>query len=124
MRLTLKQMLFTGLALSLPLSCLAGTMGEVGNYKRWSIPLQAGFFVAFQGRGQDVEIASFIGNYTLPDYAFRGATKTNFISTAGIALRVNNLLGQGSLAKNTDPLLNTLNTGDTYTNAPVYSVSV
>lgn len=241
----IKQVLFTILTLLLPLSCIAGTMGEVGNYKRWSIPLQGGFFVASQGRTQDIEIDGLIGNhtvtndtqisglagiglyhnsapqpsvqlsygvnafylgqtsvtgdivqehlftnlaykytihnvpvyaaakaliytnnptynvtfdvgigpnflstsgyretplnsYTLPDNAFTGASTTTFSATAGIGLRVNNTLGQmpvecgyrffylgqGSLAKNTDQILNTLDTGNTYANALVCSVTV
>lgn len=241
----MKRIFFTGLALSLPLSCIAGTMGQVDNYKRWSVPLQGGFFVASQGRAQDVEIEGLIGNhmvtdnskisglagiglyynrapqtrfqlsygvnafylgqtsvkgdivqdhlftnlaykydiqnvpvyaaakaliytnnptynvtldagigpnflwtsgyretplnsYTLPDNAFRGASTTTFSATAGIGVRFNNLLGQmpvecgyrffylgqGNLAKNNDQLINTLNTGDTYANALVCSVTV
>jgi hypothetical protein len=79
-----------------------------------------------------------LNNYTNLDNAFTGATTTTFSATAGIGLRVNNILGQmpvecgyrffylgqGNLAKNNDQLINTLNTGDTYANALVCSVTV
>jgi len=241
-----KHILFTSLALSLPLSCIAGTMGEAGNYQRWSIPLQGGFFGASQGSTQDIRIVGLVGNqytvannsqisglagiglyyngipqqhfqlsyginafylgqtsvkgdivqehlftnltykyniqnapvyaaakaliytnnptyniildmgigpnfiwtsgyretplnsYTLPDNAYSGTSTTTFSATAGIGLRLNNIvgqmsvecgyrffyLGQGQLAMNNDQLINTINTGDTYAHALVFSVTI
>ncbi|WP_115710720.1 hypothetical protein [Legionella sainthelensi] len=60
----IKNILFTGLAL--PMVCSAGTMGNVGSSKIWSIPIQGGFFGASQGKDQHIDIDSLIGNqYTL-----------------------------------------------------------
>ncbi|WP_115705568.1 hypothetical protein [Legionella sainthelensi] len=60
----IKNILFTGLAL--PMVCSAGTMGNVGSSKIWSIPIQGGFFGASQGKDQHIDIDSLVGNqYTL-----------------------------------------------------------
>lgn len=53
-------------SLVLPLVCSAGTMGNVGPSKLWSIPIQGGFFGASQGKEQHVDIDGLIGNdYTV-----------------------------------------------------------
>lgn len=246
MQKKMQRILFTSLALSMPLSSIAGTMGDVGNYKSWSIPLQGGFFAASEGSSQDVAINGLAGNhytvdngsqysglvgiglyynaapyehfqlsygvnafylgqtsvsgdivqeqlftnlayryniqnvpvyaavkaliytnnplynftldggigpnfmrisgyretplnsYTLPDNAFGATNTTTFSATAGIGLRVNNLLGKmpiecgyrffylgrGDLVKNNEQVLNDLNTGNSYANALICSVTV
>ena len=239
-----KHLLLTCLAL--PLSCMAGTMGNVGSSKLWSIPLQGGFFGASQGTAQHIDIESLVGNrytvdnnsqisglagiglyfngysqerfqlsygvnlfylgqttvrgdivqedlftnlsyqydiqnlplyaaakaiiytnnptfnvtvdagigpnfmwtsnyrerpladFIIPDRAFKGTSTTTFSATAGVGLRLNNIigpmpvecgyrffyLGKGNLSRENDQYLNTLNTGDTYANALVCSVTV
>ncbi|MGL5741271.1 MAG: hypothetical protein ACRCXC_01320 [Legionella sp.] len=244
MQLSPKKWLFAFLAL--PISCMAGTMGNVGSSKLWSIPLQGGFFGASQGRAQNIQIEGLEGNrytvdnnnqisglagigfylngysherfqlsygvdlfylgktsvrgdivqehvftnlsykydiqnlplyaaakaliytnsptynitvdagigpnfmwttnyeekpladYVIPDRAFKGRSATEFSVTAGVGLQLNHIigpmpvecgyrffyLGKGNLHKENDQYLNTLNTGDTYANALVCSITV
>lgn len=239
-----KHVLFTCLAL--PISCMAGTMGHVGNAKLWSVPLQGGFFGASQGNEQHININGLIGNrytvenkseisglagiglyfngytqerfqlsyglnlfylgqtsvrgyivqedlftnlsyqytiqnlplyaaakaiidtnnpkynvtvdagmgpnfmrttnyrekpladFVIPDKAFNGVNSTQFSVTAGVGLRLNNILGsmpmecgyrfyylgKGNLSTQNDQYLNTLNTGNTYANALLCSVTI
>ncbi len=79
-----------------------------------------------------------LDNITLPDNAFSEHTQTTFSATAGIGVKINRVfgehplecayrffyLGQGQLAKNNSQLLNTLNTGNTYANALLCSITV
>lgn len=84
--------------LTLPLSCMAGTMGNADHSKIWSIPLQGGFFGASQGANQHVSIESLIGNrYTVDNNSqisglagiglyFNGYTQERFLFSYGVDL--------------------------------------
>ncbi|MBI2785144.1 MAG: hypothetical protein HYX60_02075 [Legionella longbeachae] len=239
-----KHLLF--ICLAMPLSCMAGTMSNVGSSKFWSVPIQGGFFGASQGKAQHIDIENLIGNhytvdnnsqisglagiglyfngysrehiqlsyglnlfylgqttvrgdiiqedlftnlsyqyniqnlplyaaakaiidtnnpkynitvdagigpnfmwtsgyrerplvnFSVPDNAFKGASSATFSLTAGVGLRLNNVLGpmpielgyrffylgKGNLSRENDQYLNTLNTGDTYANALVCSITI
>ena len=81
---------------------------------------------------------SSLDEITLPDHAFKGQNNVAFTVTAGIGLRLNNLLGkapiecgyrffylgQGELLQRTNQILNTLKTGNNYANAVVCAVTV
>ena len=100
-----------------------------------SLTIDAGIGPNFMRTGQFVE-DSLDGGITLPDYAFSGHSSTTFSATAGIGLAkvLGGIplecgyrffyLGQGRLAKNTDQLLNTLQTGTSYANAVLCSVRI
>lgn len=89
-------------------------------------------------RASGYQEQSLDGGVTLPDNAFSSHTTTTFSATAGIGLMMNNVfgsvplecgyrffyLGEGRFNANTDQLLNTLHTGNTYANALLCSVSV
>lgn len=73
--------------------------------------------------------------FTIPDNAFIGETKTVFSATIGAGIQFNHLmplpcelsyrffyLGQGTLKKNNNQLLNTLMTGNGYANALIFSI--
>lgn len=76
-------------------------------------------------------------SFTVPDQAFKGASATTFSATVGVGLRLNNILksmpvecgyrffylGEGHLNIANDQYLNNLNTGHTYANALVCSVT-
>ncbi len=75
---------------------------------------------------------------TLPDTIFSGETNVVWSATAGIGIKLNNIiarlpleigyrffyLGQGHLDKQNDQVVNTLNTGNNYANALLISTSV
>jgi hypothetical protein len=77
-------------------------------------------------------------DFIIPDKAFRGVNSTKFSATAGVGLRLNNILGpmplecgyrffylgKGNLSRINNQYLNTLNTGNGYANALVCSVTV
>ncbi|MCA0403319.1 MAG: hypothetical protein LCH30_05905 [Proteobacteria bacterium] len=78
-----------------------------------------------------------LNNYTLPDNAFSSNTSIRFSATAGIGLRINNLiaslpvecgyrffyLGQGQFNKNSEQIINNLNS-NRYANALICSITV
>lgn len=82
--------------------------------------------------------SSLDGGITVPDNAFSGRTSTTFSATAGVGVKLNRVfgeaplecgyrffyLGQGDFKKNTNQLLNTLNTGSSYANAVICSLTV
>ena len=75
---------------------------------------------------------------TKPDNAFSGQTNTTFSATAGIGIKIDNLinhipvecgyrffyLGQGNLSKNKSQLQDTLSIGTVYANAIICSVAI
>lgn len=83
----------------------------------------------------DFSEQSLDGGMTLPDNAFTGQTNVALSATAGLGIKFNNVighlplevgyrffyLGQGSLSKNNNQILNTLKTGNTYANALIFS---
>ena len=89
-------------------------------------------------RTSDYKEWSIDGGMTLPDHAFSGHTNTAFSATAGVGIQFNNLVGQiplecgyrffysgqGHLNKDTNQILDTLNTGTSYANAIICSASI
>lgn len=85
-----------------------------------------------------VNESSLDDGVTLPDNAFSGKTHVALSATAGIGVKFNNVLGcapveigyrffylgKGEFKKETDELLTTLNTGNSYANALVVTISV
>ena len=85
-----------------------------------------------------VKERSLDGGITIPDNAFSGKTNVALSATAGIGVKFNNVLGcvpveigyrffylgKGKFKKETDELLNTLKTGDSYANALVVSINI
>ena len=81
---------------------------------------------------------SLDGGVTIPDNAFSGHTTTTFSAMTGVGIKFNNIfgaaplecgykffyLGQGNFSKNTNQLLNNLNTGSDYANALMCSITV
>jgi hypothetical protein len=66
MPLPIKKYYLLFICLILPLTCLAGTMGQVGEFKPWSVLLQGGFLGYSSGKAQHVDIEQLIGNqYTV-----------------------------------------------------------
>lgn len=81
---------------------------------------------------------SLDGGVTIPEKPFSSHTSTTLSGTLGIGIKINHVisqvplecgyrffyLGQGHFYTNTNQLLNTLNTGKTYANAVICSVSI
>ena len=79
-----------------------------------------------------------LNGVTIPDNAFSGHTTITFSAMTGVGIKFNNFfgpaplecgykffyLGQGHFSKNTNQLLNTLNTGSDYANAVMCSIIV
>ena len=84
----------------------------------------------------DFSERSLDGGMTLPDNAFTGQTNVAFSATVGVGIKFNNViarlpfevgyrffyLGQGSLSKSNNQILNTLKTGNNYANALIFSI--
>lgn len=86
-------------------------------------------------RTSDFAENSLDDGVTIPDDAFSGRTSVALSVTAGVGIKFDDLLrlpcelsyrffylGQGSLSKNSDQLLNTLKTGNSYANALIFSI--
>jgi hypothetical protein len=81
---------------------------------------------------------SLDGGITIPDHIFSGRTTTTFSATVGLGIKLNHLLGelplecgyhffylgQGNFHKDTNQVLNALNTGHAYANAAICSVTI
>lgn len=68
--------------LALPLSCLAGSMGNVESSKLWYIPVQGGFFGASQGTTQHINIDGLVGNR----YTVDNGSQTSGLAGIGLFL--------------------------------------
>jgi hypothetical protein len=120
----------------IPVYAMARAMISPGS-KSYALTLDAGI-------GPNVMITSSYdersldGGITIPDYAFYGHIKTKFSATAGVGVKLTNLinaaaieigyrffyLGQGDLQPRTNQILNSLKTKDIYANAVVLTLSI
>ena len=78
------------------------------------------------------------GGITIPDHIFSGRTTTTFSAMAGVGIKLKEVfgqaplecgykffyLGQGSFGKETEQVVNTLKTGNSYANAVMCSLTV
>lgn len=106
------------------------------NSEKYNITLDLGVGPNIINTGNFHEIP--LNRFTLPDRAFSGQTNVAFSATAGIGIKFNNIygrvpvefgyrffyLGQGSLNKLNNQIQNTLNTGNNYANALIFTLSV
>jgi len=134
----IQEQLFTNLSYHYSLTnypvYAAAKMFLKNNYGKNDITFDLGIGPNFISTSHFAE-KSLDGGFTLPDNAFSGQTSVAFSVTAGVGIKFNNLLslpcelgyrffylGQGSLKKNNDQLLNTLKTGNNYANALIFSL--
>jgi hypothetical protein len=106
------------------------------NSERYNLTLDAGIGPNFMRTSNYSEVP--LNDYTLPDNAFSSHNNVEFSATAGVGLRWNNIfgsvplecgyrffyLGQGQLASSNHQIINTLQTGNTYANALLCSVTL
>ena len=106
------------------------------NNDKYKVTLDAGLGPNFMQTSHYNETQ--LTSYSLPDAAFGHYNNVAFTATLGIGLRFTNLfkkvplecgyrffyLGQGQLAANTNQLLNTLKTGNTFANALLCSITL
>ena len=102
----------------------------------YALTLDAGIGPNFIKTGNFHE--NSLDGITLPDHPFSGHTTTTFAAMAGVGFKLNHVfgqaplecgyrffyLGQGNFVKNTNQLLDTLNTGNNYGNAVLCSLTV
>lgn len=106
------------------------------NSSKYALTFDAGIGPNFI-RTSNFQEQSLDGGVTIPDDPFSSHTATTLSETVGIGLRINDVLGsipieigyrffylgQGRFSTNNDQVLDTLNTGKTYANAIVCSIS-
>ena len=106
------------------------------NSEEYNLTLDAGIGPNFMRTSHYYETPN--AYYTIPDNAFTSNTSVTFSATAGVGLRLNKIigktplecgyrffyLGKGQLAKNSDQLINTISTGNTYNNALLCSITI
>lgn len=106
------------------------------NSSKYALALDAGIGPNFI-RASNFHEQSLDDGVTIPDDPFSSHTATALSETVGVGLRINNVfgsipveigyrffyLGQGRFSTNTDQILDTLNTGKTYANAIIASIS-
>jgi hypothetical protein len=129
-----QEQLFNNLSYSynvsnIPIYVTAKTLFKMKN-ERYSLALDLGIGPNFM-RTNSYQEKSLDGGVTIPDNAFSGRTTTNFSATAGIGFKVANALdnvplecgyrffylGQGSFSRDTNQLLDSLQTGKSYAQA-------
>lgn len=105
-------------------------------FQNSALTIDAGIGPNFMKKS-NLEERSLDGGITIPDNAFSGRTSTTFSATAGVGLRFCQIfgeaplelgyrffyLGKGHFNKNTDQLINTLQTGRNYAHALIASIS-
>jgi len=120
-----------------PIYFLAKSTTEPFHSKKMALVIDAGLGSNFMKTG-DFSESSLDGGNTLPDNPFSGRTTATLSAMIGVSLKLNHVLGneplecgyrffylgQGRFNKNTNQLLNTLNTGYIYANALMCSVSI
>ena len=106
-------------------------------FPKYALTVDLGVGPNFMRTGSFKE-QSLNGVITVPNNAFSGHTTTTFSVMTGIGIKFNNFfshapldcgykffyLGQGNLSKNTNQLLNNLNTGNNYANALMCAITV
>jgi len=104
---------------------------------QYAITLDAGIGPNFIKTG-GFEEHSLDGGITIPEQDFSGKTNATFSATAGLGLKLNNVLGsaplecgyrffylgQGELKKQASQIQNTLSTGSNFGNALTCSVTI
>jgi hypothetical protein len=137
-----QEQLFTNLAYSYnvthyPLYAMVkASMPSPHHYIPFGVTVDAGIGPNFIQTSHFSEV-SLDGGVTVPDDIFTGHNTTTFTVTTGLALRFDQLLkntpiecgyrffylGQGDFKKQNDQVLTTLNTGNTFGNALMCSIS-
>jgi len=118
-----------------PLYFIAKSMFET-KHPKYGVTLDAGIGPNFMSTTNFQE--NSLGDNSIPDQIFSGASTTTFSVTAGIGLKVNQFfgqrplecgyrffyLGQGNFNALTTQTLNTLNTGPGFANALMCSITI